>query len=803
MHITRLRLAAPLLLALLSGSAAASEHAALSRLIEAQRYRQAAPLMRPLLAKAQPDASERGLIYDWLFAVDDLAAVQRRSHGRTDAEALLAQGRLALARKDFDAAAGFYTAALTQAGTAGQRALALRGQGLLAFEQRDYEGALRKHQQAREQAATPDVLVSLADALIRLGRTNEAVEAIEQAIRLNPAHEAANYQLGNGYTRVNYTELTRRCGPAFEHAAGASRQASDAFEQGRLDASRQAAQTALAACPGYGRAHAVLAKVAEAERLAVDVHRAADERRFAATPMPVVPQIERYVLNWASLSQRHRKRVALSIEPWKAYVPILVAGGATHYIKPLYMRLSETPGASSLRDARIEYDSRLWDDVRGMGGHQTVTGIEDVERSIFGRYNTVLHELTHQVHGVLSTAQQREIQELYRRAKERDAQTGRAFVSRYAGGSIWEYFAEGANSQASPRRDAFDDREIGRERLAAIDPDLQALVLRYFAQTDVQASLPLALVNGAMRQFESGELAPGQALLAQALQLAPADEQVLSANLYGLSLAGPSPALGELAERALSLHPDQGALRVSATAALWQTGQPLAPLLERLQAGRETLRADDRFAVDMALGGHALQQGAVAAALAAFERALAYQGDSPEALWGKAAALALDQQWDAAFAVYGQVLKLRTGLVALRLDLARDLMLAGRREAARQQLQELHTLAPREPQLLALQAWATLAEGSPQDALTQADEALALGPWCDTALIVRAAALRRLGRAAEAAALQAELQERVAGGVQPPRPIFRKDSSSWEMVPRGTAAQQRLAAAVNAIGAGS
>jgi hypothetical protein len=36
------------------------------------------------------------------------------------------------------------------------------------------------------------------------------------------------------------------------------------------------------------------------------------------------------------------------------------------------MLLSETPGLATLRDTRINYDSRLWDDVRGAGGYNTV-----------------------------------------------------------------------------------------------------------------------------------------------------------------------------------------------------------------------------------------------------------------------------------------------------------------------------------------------------------------------------------------------------------------------------------------------
>src|SRR6185503_3292818 len=180
--------------------------------------------------------------------------------------------------------------------------------------------------------------------------------------------------------------------------------------------------------------------------------------------------------------------VALSIAPWQRYLPALIEGGHTYYIKPLHQLLSESPGQETLRDQRIEYDSRLWDDVRGCGGYHTVTGIEDVERSIFGRYDTVLHELSHQVHSVLPADDSRVIQEHYRRAKARDDSTRNGFLSRYAGGSVYEYFAEGANALGSPKRDAYDPREVVRERLAAMDPDLQKLVREYFARTDVTAS---------------------------------------------------------------------------------------------------------------------------------------------------------------------------------------------------------------------------------------------------------------------------------------------------------------------------
>ncbi len=771
------------------------------RLLEQQRFQQLPPLMAPLLALPRPDAATRALIHDWLWATEDFPELERRIAAQQPQQAVeqLAAGRLALERKQFGAALQQYELARDGAPDAATRARALQGLAALAYQQRDYAGSLALLEQARGLVKPQaDLLMALNETLIRLGRTNEAVDAAEQAVALNPDHEQANYQLGNGYTRRNYSELEVHCGRRFASAAGHTRQASEAFVRGRLDAARQGARRALAACPGYGRAHAVLAKVAEAERLAVSIHRQADEARFAATPMPEIPGIERYVLNWNALSPRHRKRVALSIAPWKAYVPILVAGGATHYIKPLHQRLSETPGGRALRDARVVYDSRLWDDVRGMGGHATVTGIEDVERSIFERYNTVLHELTHQVHGVLTQTQSREIEALYREAKLRDADgelKGQAFLSRYAGGSVWEYFAEGANSQDSPRRDAYDFREIVRERLAATDPALQALVLRLYAQTDLSASLPLALVNGAFKELSAGRLPEALARLDEAGRLAPDSAQVLRARLHALALQGDPAPVPQLAGQALARHPDNAPLRIAALEARWHSGSPLAPQLPALLEGRERLSVQDRFELDQAAGRYAIHLGQAEAALQAYAAALAQQADSPEALWGQAAALALAGRSDEAFATYERVLKLRTGLQDLRLEYARELLLAGRLEAARAQLNEARTLNPAEPELLALQAWLALQGGDAKQALAAADQALKAGPWCDSALLMKAAALRRLGREMESQTLLAALDARLQPEATP-RYVYRPEVSRWESVNLASAGWRRLREAV-------
>lgn len=779
----------------LNAANAAMDTARLQTLLTEQQYAAARADVDALLRAPAPDAAERAVIYQWLFARDDGAAIDRRTRGvladaRAEAVDLLAAGRLALERRDFERARLCFERALERATRPIDKAHALRGLGQRHHQLREFDASLQKLEHGLAQVRTADGLAALADTLIRLGRTEDAIAAAEGAVALNPHHEAAHYLLGNGYVRENYKQLAARLGDGFVPLMADVRRASDAFEKGDFDTALALSLAVLQRCPQLGRAHAIAAKALESQRFAIDVHRAAYERRFAATPMPVVPGIERYVLNWQDLSPRHKKRVALSVAPWKAFIHVLVEGGATHFIKPMWMRLSETPQAQALKDARIDYDSRLWDDVRGMGGHFTVTGIEDVERNIFDRYNTVLHELTHQVHGVLTADQSREIEALYQQAKARDAATRNGFLSRYAGGSVWEYFAEGANAEASPRRDAYDGREIVRERLVAMDPALRALVKRYFAQRDTRASLPIALVNAGEQKLSDGQLAEARPLFERALKLAPTDERALAAQLNARALEG--AAVGDLAPRALAAHPRSGALRVGVADALWHGGRPLAAeVLPGLARDLGTLTGEDRFRVDLALADHHRRLGDVARALAAYDAVLAYQGDQPEALWGRAVTLALDGRWDEAFAQYEAVLRLRTGLLPLRRDYALDLLRAGRVEPARAQVKAALLLDPADPDTLALQGWLALQDGDAATARRVASEALALGPWSDLAAIVQAAALQALGQPEGAQALLAPLRQRIAAGA-PPKYVYRPEKSGWFSVQQLPASERRV-----------
>jgi len=753
----------------------------LAELLARQDYAAAAPRLKSLLAKKQSSEAERGLIYAWLFARDDMAEVDRRSRAGNTAADLQAAGRLAMETYDEARAEQCFQRALQASKTPDDLAAALKGLGQLEFRRRNFDAALTRLEASIAALPTADGYAALNETLIRLGRTDEAIAAAETAVRLNPYQELAHYQLGNGYARKNYTQLAAAYGPKFDEAMTLAKRASDAFEQARFDEARDLSFAALKICPELGRAHAILARTLESQRFLVDVHRADYERLFAAAPMPAVPGIEQYVSNWSELSPRIRKRVALSVAPWKAFIPVLVAGGSRLYIKPMAMKLSDAPGMEALKDARIEYDSRLWDDVRGAGGYLTVTGVEDVERTIFDRYNTVLHELSHQVHGILTADQWREIQALYNQAKTRDAQTKKGFLSRYAGGSVWEYFAEGANALESPPRDRYDTRDIRLDRLQALDPELLKLERRLMALTDVSPSLPIAYVNAGNDQLGRGQLEPALNYIAKAQGVAPDDELVLAAALFAESIKGDRTAVEVLAARALKTHPDSGAIRTAAAQALWHSGHPQAEVLEQLGRGRDKLAGDDAFRVNLELADGARRLGRVDEALARYAEVLTHQADSPEGLWGQAQTLALAGRWDEAFKTYAEVLRLRTGLVPLRADYLRDLLLAGRTDAARAQLKEALLLDAQDPTLLALSGWLALDAGDAKHALAQADEALVKGPWCDLALIVRAAAQRALGQ--DAAALPSATS---------PSYVYRADQSAWISVHEAPVVEARV-----------
>ena len=802
-------------------------------LLARQDFAAAAPAFERIAALQDPNDEEREATLAWLFAHDDVAQVDSLTRDALYAAEprlpeLLAAGRLAGSLLDYARAESCYTRVLRSPGTKGiplaylhaARDTAKIGLTQVRMGNRDWDGAMKAAQDAIVSGGGADAMTTLAQALLRVGRTDEAIQAAEWATRLGPYSEMAHYMRGNGYAvRKSYTQLFAAYPKAFAETdpAGRSvlaradslylrgeragaRRAYDAlreahpawadvpvrlasldFEEGHFAAAGERCFAALRICPEYGRAHAVLAKALQFQRFEVDVHRPAYEAALAAAPMPDVPGIERFVVNWNSLPPRHQKRVALSIAPWKRFIPVLLAGGADFYIKPMYMRLSGVPGQEVLKDQRISYDSRLWDDVRGSGGYHTVTGIEDVEATIFARYNTVLHELTHQVHAVLTADQSREIQDLYRRTKARDDVTHDAFLSRYAGVAVEEYLAEGANALLSVDRDAYDARPEVRSRLERKDPELKALIERLMAMMDVSGSYPVAYVNAGDDRVSRGFVGDALGFYQKALALKPDEEYALLSLTRALDLGNRGPEMLAAADRALAARPASGAIVAEAAEATWHGGRGLDSALALARSLRSGVREEDHRLVDLELAHLAWERGDALAALAAADSVLAHQSDSPDGLRARASSLALAGRWDDAFAEYDKAVRLRTGIVDLRCDYAFDLLRAGRVDQARTQLDEARLLDERDPTAEALRGWLALQTGDFAGARSHARQALMWGEWSDLARIVLGGAERRAGNAAAAAAAWEPVREWITSGA-PPGWVFRTSLSTWQPV---------------------
>lgn len=245
----------------LNAAQAATDAARLQTLLTEQHYAAVRGDMELLLKARRPDAAEREVIYLWLFARDDGAAIDRRTRAvlkddGAEAIDLLAAGRLALDRRDFVRAKACFERALDKATRPVDRAQALRGLGQRHYQLREFDASLKQLEQGLAQARTADGLAALADTLIRLGRTEDAITAAEGAVALNDHHEAAHYLLGNGYARENYTQLAGRLGEAFAPLMAEVRRASDAFDKGDFDAALAISLAALQRCPQLGRAHA-------------------------------------------------------------------------------------------------------------------------------------------------------------------------------------------------------------------------------------------------------------------------------------------------------------------------------------------------------------------------------------------------------------------------------------------------------------------------------------------------------------------------------------------------------------------
>jgi hypothetical protein len=116
----------------------------------------------------------------------------------------------------------------------------------------------------------------------------------------------------------------------------------------------------------------------------------------------------------------------------------------------------------------------VWDDVRGIGGLQAATGIEALDEAAQAGFDTLAHELAHQVHYYAFGPRERaRIRALYTAARAH----GRC-LDYYAASNEAEYFAQGVEAFSSFGKRPGCETTHGHTRfeLRRTDPELYDLV---------------------------------------------------------------------------------------------------------------------------------------------------------------------------------------------------------------------------------------------------------------------------------------------------------------------------------------
>ena len=291
-----------------------------------------------------------------------------------------------------------------------------------------------------------------------------------------------------------------------------------------------------------------------------------------------------------------------------------------------------------------------------------------------------------------------------------------------------------------------------------------------------------------------GRVSDGLPFYRKALERKPDEETALISYANALVLGGAPAQIAQaesIAARAVAAHAASGPARLSLADARWHGGRGMADVRAGLAAARGAVRAEDRYQVDLALGGYAWNAGDTTAALAAYDSVLAYQSDNPGGLHGRASALALAGRHEESFKVYDAAVRMRTGVVELRCDFARDLLFAGRTADALRHLDEAKLLDAENPTAEALRAWAAMASGDLAAARAHANQALAWGEWSDLARIVSGGVAARAGDRAAAERAWAPVRERIATGATPSY-VFRPKLATWERVHTLPAVERRL-----------
>lgn len=199
-------------------------------------------------------------------------------------------------------------------------------------------------------------------------------------------------------------------------------------------------------------------------------------RHFEDLDVSTVPAyLRRFFPDYDRLSAARQLVVRVAARPFGRDLQRVLQKGGLHDLLGAGERTTDAPSRAWLRGKRT-FDGRVWDDVRGIGGLCAATGVEALDEALEGGFQTLVHELAHQLHfHALSPEDCETIERLYRQAKRE----GR-FLDYYAASNAAEYFGQGFEAWFSLVKAPAQPITHGHTRfeLERSDPALAAFIAR-------------------------------------------------------------------------------------------------------------------------------------------------------------------------------------------------------------------------------------------------------------------------------------------------------------------------------------
>jgi hypothetical protein len=316
-----------------------------------------------------------------------------------------------------------------------------------------------------------DMRAAHAAALYRNRRLVEAEESYRVVLQQQPRNIEALVRLGTGLLPV----ASAPASDELQHAACLQRKGHFGKAQTRMIAHLDAHPSHSTALRMLGellltidRSRVPLVRDAFYDRLWTDLlrNRLGSERRLPRGMRKFFPA-------FGQLDRARQRMVVWSALPFAGWLRRVAKNGGRHDLMHECERTTDASERAWLRGRRT-FDGRVWDDVRGIGGLCAATGVEALDDAHTGGFQTLVHELAHQVHlYALPRVKRDRITVLYRRAK-RDG----LCLDYYAASNEAEYFAQGVEAFFSYVKVAGQPVTHGHTHfeLRRRDPELFALI---------------------------------------------------------------------------------------------------------------------------------------------------------------------------------------------------------------------------------------------------------------------------------------------------------------------------------------